>query len=54
MLPVATAPNTIVFGTKRIKTAEMLKAGFILDIAGVLLITFFTWWLGDTILSFSK
>ncbi len=46
MLPIATAPNTIVFGTKRIKTKEMLKAGFFLDVAGVLLITLFVWLAG--------
>lgn len=39
MMPVATAPNTIVFGTKRIKVNEMLKAGFLLDAIGVILIT---------------
>ena len=40
MLPVATAPNTIVFGTHRLRAKDMLKAGIILDIVGVLLITF--------------
>lgn len=39
MLPVATAPNTIVFGSKRLKVKDMLKAGFILDAAGIILIT---------------
>lgn len=39
MLPVATAPNTIVFGTHRLRAKDMLKAGIILDIVGVLLIT---------------
>lgn len=39
MLPVATAPNTIVFGTKRIRTAEMYRAGIWVDLAGVVLIT---------------
>lgn len=39
MLPVATAPNTIVFGTKRIRTSEMMRAGLIVDIAGVIIIT---------------
>lgn len=39
MLPVATAPNTIVFGSKRLKVKDMLKAGFALDVIGILLIT---------------
>lgn len=39
MLPVATAPNTIVFGSKRLQVKDMLKAGFALDVIGVLLIT---------------
>ncbi|MFY7947087.1 MAG: SLC13 family permease [Bacteroidia bacterium] len=38
MLPVATAPNTIVFGTGRIKMKEMAKTGIVLDVVGVLLI----------------
>ncbi len=42
MLPVATAPNTIVFGSKRIKVNDMMKAGIFLDIAGILLIVLFS------------
>ena len=39
MLPVATGPNTIVFGSGRIKVADMMRAGLILDIIGILIIT---------------
>jgi sodium-dependent dicarboxylate transporter 2/3/5 len=39
MLPVATAANTIVFGTKMIHTRDMFKVGLILDILGILIIT---------------
>lgn len=39
MLPVATAPNTIVFGANRIHTKSMAKTGFLLDIIGIVIIT---------------
>ncbi len=42
MLPVATAPNTIVFGSKRIRVNDMMRAGVVLDIAGILLIVLFS------------
>jgi sodium-dependent dicarboxylate transporter 2/3/5 len=38
MLPVATAPNAVVFGTDRITTSRMAREGFVLNLAGVLLI----------------
>lgn len=41
MLPVATAANTIVFGTKRIQIKDMFRVGFVLDIIGILLISVF-------------
>lgn len=39
MLPVATAANTIVFGTKEIRLRDMLRVGIVLDILGILVIT---------------
>ncbi|TAN53172.1 MAG: SLC13/DASS family transporter [Methylococcaceae bacterium] len=47
MLPVATAPNTIVFGTRRIAARDMLKAGLMLDVIGVLLITAAMGWMAS-------
>lgn len=38
MLPIATAPNTIVFGAGRIRSGQMMRAGFLLDITGICLI----------------
>lgn len=38
MLPVATAPNTIVFGSRMISTRDMAKTGIVLDLAGILII----------------
>ncbi len=39
MLPIATAPNTIVFGSRRLHTGDMMKAGFWVDVAGIVVIT---------------
>ncbi len=43
MLPVATAANTIVYGTKRIDMKDMFKVGLALDVIGILLITIFVY-----------
>ncbi len=39
MLPVATPPNAIIFGSQRVKIAEMVKCGFALNIMGIIVIT---------------
>jgi solute carrier family 13 (sodium-dependent dicarboxylate transporter), member 2/3/5 len=39
MLPVATAPNAIVFGTGKVSMSEMIKEGFVLNCIGVVVIT---------------
>ncbi|HXH19159.1 MAG TPA: SLC13 family permease, partial [Chitinophagales bacterium] len=39
MLPVATAPNTIIFTGEKLTVKDMLKAGFWLDISGILWLT---------------
>ncbi len=43
MLPVATPPNAIVFGTGRLRIHDMMKAGFWLNIIGILTLTLFAW-----------
>ena len=45
MLPVATPPNAIVFGTGRLQVMDMAKNGVILNLIGVILITLATWFL---------
>jgi sodium-dependent dicarboxylate transporter 2/3/5 len=39
MMPVATPPNAIVFGSHYLKIGDMAKAGFFLNLMGVVLIT---------------
>jgi sodium-dependent dicarboxylate transporter 2/3/5 len=45
MLPIATPPNAIVFGSGRLRTQDMAKNGVFLNLIGVVLITAvtFTW-----------
>jgi len=43
MLPVATAPNAIVFGSGRITVAEMAREGFVVNLIGVVVITLWCW-----------
>ena len=52
MLPVATAANTIVYGTGNINARDMMRAGIILDIAGVILLLLFILTLGNWIYGF--
>ena len=39
MLPVATPPNAIVFGTDRVSMRDMARAGVVLNLVGTVLIT---------------
>ena len=39
MLPVATPPNAVVFGSGYLRIGDMMKAGFVLNIIGIILIT---------------
>ncbi len=39
MLPVATAPNAIVFGTERVTTRIMAREGFVLNFVGTMVVT---------------
>jgi sodium-dependent dicarboxylate transporter 2/3/5 len=40
-LPIATAPNSIVFASGHISTRDMARAGFLLDVLAVLLLLAF-------------
>lgn len=41
MMPVGTAPNALVFGTGRLTVWDMARAGLILNLSGVVLVTIF-------------
>ncbi len=51
MMPVATPPNAIVFGSGRIRIAEMAKVGIFINIIGVLVISLFFYLVGPTLFS---
>jgi len=44
MLPVATPPNAIVFGTGHIKQREMMSVGMVLNILCTFIIALFVYW----------
>jgi sodium-dependent dicarboxylate transporter 2/3/5 len=45
MMPVGTPPNAIVFGTGLVRMPQMVRAGFVLNLAGIVVITALGWWL---------
>lgn len=49
MMPVATPPNAIIFGTGRVSVGTMARTGLMLNILGAILITLFVFFFGDII-----
>ncbi|RIJ47836.1 DASS family sodium-coupled anion symporter [Maribellus luteus] len=49
MLPVATPPNAIIFGTKRIKVKDMVRTGFLLNLAGIIIATLIMYFWGTVV-----
>ncbi|MFT5694408.1 MAG: sodium-dependent dicarboxylate transporter 2/3/5, partial [Myxococcota bacterium] len=43
MLPVATPPNAVIFGSERIELQQMIRAGLWLNFVAIAMITFFTY-----------
>ena len=50
MLPTATPPNAIVFGTNRIQIKTMVRTGFLLNMIGILAVCIVTILLGENLL----
>ncbi|NPA37382.1 MAG: SLC13/DASS family transporter [Chlorobi bacterium] len=49
LMPVATPPNAIIFGTGRVSIKEMFRVGLTLEIAGVIIITLAIFLLGPVL-----
>ena len=49
MLPVATPPNAIVFGTERLRVSDMARVGVILNLLGVTIITLAVFLIGKAV-----
>lgn len=50
MLPIATPPNAIVFGTGRLRIRDMASLGLLINLVGIVLITAYTSLIGGRIL----
>jgi sodium-dependent dicarboxylate transporter 2/3/5 len=50
MLPVATPPNAIIFGTQQVRSATMARVGFLLNLIGAVFITICVYLLGGLLL----
>ena len=50
MLPVATPPNAIIFGTHRLSIGQMAKAGILLNLIGIVIIVLWTYFLAGAAL----
>ena len=43
MMPVGTPPNAIVFGTGLVRMPQMIRAGVVLNLVGIAVITALAW-----------
>ncbi len=49
MLPVATPPNAIIFGTGHLRIKDMVKTGFALNLVGIVVTVLVTWFWGTVV-----
>lgn len=47
MLPVATPPNAIVFGTNKIQIKDMIRTGFLINIIAVIIVSLWVYFFGS-------
>ena len=50
MLPVATPPNAIVFASGKLQIKDMVRAGLVLNLVGIVVISLFSLWLGPQLI----
>jgi sodium-dependent dicarboxylate transporter 2/3/5 len=43
MMPVGTPPNAIAYGSGHVRIADMVRAGFVLNLIGAVIVTLFCW-----------
>jgi sodium-dependent dicarboxylate transporter 2/3/5 len=53
MLPVATPPNAVVFGSGYLKIEDMVKAGFWLNVLSIFIVTLFVYFILPLLWDFS-
>jgi sodium-dependent dicarboxylate transporter 2/3/5 len=51
MMPVATPPNAIVFGSGRVRIGDMVRTGLFINLAGVIVISLLFYFLGTAVFS---
>jgi sodium-dependent dicarboxylate transporter 2/3/5 len=49
MLPVATPPNAVVFGSGSVSMQTMMRRGLWLNLASIVVLTLMVWWLGPLV-----
>jgi len=47
MLPVATPPNAIVFGTNKLQIKDMMRTGFVINIVAVIILSLWVYYFGS-------